>query len=57
MVVIPERKVWTSDEDVILKNIVTAGKSQKWSEIAKVMDVEHNIQGRTGKQCRERYSL
>jgi hypothetical protein len=37
--------------------IVETKKIKKWSFIARMMEVEHGVKGRTGKQCRERYFI
>lgn len=48
----PERKVWTSEEDKLLKHLKEDLKIPKWSIIAKKMADEYSMPGRTGKQCR-----
>jgi hypothetical protein len=53
----PERKVWSADEDKILKFLKEERGEKKWSVIAKIMGEEFNVPGRTGKQCRERYGF
>jgi|688.fasta_scaffold322423_2 hypothetical protein len=42
-------------EDRILKDLYEEKNIKKWSEIARIMESEHQIKGRNGKQCRERY--
>jgi hypothetical protein len=42
-------------EDRILKDLYEEKNIKKWSEIARIMELEHHIKGRNGKQCRERY--
>ena len=39
-----------------MRDIIIGMKITKWSEVAKLMLSKYAIQGRTGKQCRERYS-
>ena len=51
----PERKVWSAEEDKILIFLKEEKGIAKWSLIAKTMDEEYKIYGRTGKQCRERF--
>lgn len=58
-----ERKIWTQEvllrliqEDRVLLEIIQVRKIKKWSAIARCMETEYNVYGRTGKQCRERYS-
>jgi len=44
------KRTWTEDEDKLLLQLISEyGAENKWTEIAK------NIDGRVGKQCRERY--
>ena len=45
------KKIWTKDEDDLLLQLVAKyGVENKWTEIAK------DLNGRIGKQCRERYN-
>ena len=48
----PLRKAWTQEEDKILKFLRDEQNEIKWSVIAKTMQEEYGIVGRTGKQCR-----
>jgi hypothetical protein len=50
----PERKVWSEEEDKILRHLREERREKKWASIARIMEQEFKIQGRTGKQCRER---
>lgn len=50
----PERKLWTAEEDTVLKHLKEDLCIRKWSIIAKKMADEYSMIGRTGKQCRER---
>ena len=50
-----ERKIWTQEEDRVLLEIIQVRKIKKWSAIARCMETEYNLFGRTGKQCRERW--
>lgn len=50
-----ERKNWTEYQDQILKYLKEERKIKRWTDIAKIMNVEYKIGGRNGKQCRERY--
>jgi hypothetical protein len=54
-----ERKVWTPEvsfnfiqEDRVLQEIIEVKKIKKWSAVARCMDSEYLLPGRTGKQCR-----
>lgn len=42
-------------EDDILRKLFEGEKIRKWSEISKKMWQEFKLEGRSGKQCRERY--
>jgi len=42
-------------EDNILQKLFEVDGIKKWSEISRLMEQDHNIPGRNGKQCRERY--
>lgn len=44
-----DRTAWTEEEDVTLRKLVGQHGLQQWSSIA------HDLEGRTGKQCRERW--
>lgn len=50
-----ERRPWSAEEDQILKDLFEKVKLNKWSLIARRMEEEYQMGGRTGKQCRERY--
>jgi hypothetical protein len=47
-----ERKVWNEEEDRILRYLKVEKGEKKWSAIARKMEEDFNIKGRTGKQCR-----
>lgn len=56
-----ERKIWTPEvapfftqEDRVLTEIIEVKQIKKWCSIARCMEVEYFLPGRTGKQCRER---
>jgi len=48
------RRLWNSKEDEAIENLVKKYGDKKWTLIAKKLDEEYSIIGRTGKQCRER---
>lgn len=50
----PERKLWTEDEDKALRFLKEEEGLLKWSVISRRMHLQFGIEGRTGKQCRER---
>ena len=47
-----ERKAWTKDEDEALLQIIQVRKIKRWNDVSKAMELDFNIYGRTGKQCR-----
>jgi AraC-like DNA-binding protein len=49
-----EKRPWSEEEDEILKHVFETSGLTKWSHIARKMQAEHGITGRSGKQCRER---
>ena len=46
--------MWSAEEDEVLRLLKDERGEKKWSLIARKMDLEFGIRGRTGKQCRER---
>jgi hypothetical protein len=50
-----DRRVWSQDEDDAIRALVTKYGTKTWSVIAEQIVKEYNIEGRTGKQCRERW--
>jgi hypothetical protein len=50
--VMPERKMWSEEEDRVLRLLREERREKKWSMIARCMEGEFGIAGRTGKQCR-----
>jgi hypothetical protein len=49
------RRVWTPDEDEAIRQLVTKFGTKSWSAIAEHVVKDYGINGRTGKQCRERW--
>ncbi len=49
------RRVWTRDEDEAIRILVSKYGIRSWSSIAEHIVIDHNIHGRSGKQCRERW--
>jgi myb proto-oncogene protein len=49
-----EKRLWTDQEDRILKKLVEDTKFTKWTHIARTICDEYGIKGRNGKQCKER---
>jgi myb proto-oncogene protein len=50
------RRLWTNDEDEAITKLVEIYGIGRWAFIAKKLHERYNISGRSGKQCRERYS-
>ena len=44
-----------SQEDKVLRWLYEEEGMKRWTEIARRMEMEFKIEGRNGKQCRERY--
>jgi hypothetical protein len=47
-----ERKNWTEAEDLALKRLREDENISKWSEIARIMEIQFGIKERNQKQCR-----
>ena len=54
-IVMPERKMWTEEEDRVLRHLVEERGITRWADLPRIMEEEFAIAGRNGKQCRERY--
>ena len=50
-----DRRVWSYEEDEAIRALVAKYGTKTWSIIAEQILKEYNIEGRTGKQCRERW--
>ena len=50
-----KRKPWTLSEDEAIRQLVSLNGTQQWAIIAKRLETDFNIRGRSGKQCRERW--
>lgn len=48
-------RVWTPEEDDAIRHLVAKYGTKTWSIIAEQIVKEFGIEGRTGKQCRERW--
>jgi hypothetical protein len=49
-----EKKIWSEEEDVLLRNLYEEEGLRNWSLIAKRMSAEHGMPRKSAKQCRER---
>ena len=49
------RRVWTKEEDNSIFAMVQKYGVKSWAAIAEKISTVYGIQGRTGKQCRERW--
>jgi myb proto-oncogene protein len=50
-----DRRVWTTEEDNAIRQLVAKHGTKSWSVIAENLQKELSIAGRSGKQCRERW--
>ena len=50
-----KRKPWCTFEDDAIRTLVLSSGTQQWALIAKRLESEYFIKGRSGKQCRERW--
>lgn len=50
-----KRRPWTPYEDQAIRELVQQNDKQQWANIAARLSFEFNINGRSGKQCRERW--
>lgn len=50
-----KRKHWTQQEDDAIRVAVTTSKDCRWTEIARLLEENFGILGRSSKQCRERW--
>lgn len=50
-----DRRVWSLQEDNAIRELVARHGTRSWSIIAEHIVSDHDICGRTGKQCRERW--
>jgi len=48
------RRLWKEEEDEAILNLVKENGIKKWTLISKKLSEEYGINGRSGKQCRER---
>jgi len=49
------RRPWIEEEDRAVHSLVTALGTRKWTAVAERLRTEFGIEGRSGKQCRERW--
>ena len=50
-----DRRVWSQQEDGAIRDLVMRYGTRSWSVIAEHIVSDYSIEGRTGKQCRERW--
>jgi len=48
------RRLWSDEEDEAISNLVETYGTRRWTFIAKKLQENYKIYGRSGKQCRER---
>ena len=49
------RRPWTKEEDNAIVMLVADNGTKRWSLIAECLRDRYKVEGRTGKQCRERW--
>jgi hypothetical protein len=49
------RRIWTAEEDEAIRDLVKSLGTGSWTTIAESLAKEYRIEGRTGKQCWERW--
>ena len=49
------RRHWAQEEDEAIKVLVLLHGTKSWTLIAELLQTEYGVQGRSGKQCRERW--
>ena len=49
------RKHWTAAEDAAISQLVGDGENVKWNNVAEQLACNFGLEGRSGKQCRERW--
>ena len=49
------RRPWAEDEDSAVHSLVLALGTRKWTAVAERLRMDFGIEGRSGKQCRERW--
>ena len=50
-----DRRAWNVDEDNVIKRLVHKHGIRQWTKVAQEMETKYNLEGRSGKQCRERW--
>eukprot|EP00826_Nyctotherus_ovalis_P041489 TRINITY_DN4180_c0_g1_i4.p3 TRINITY_DN4180_c0_g1~~TRINITY_DN4180_c0_g1_i4.p3 ORF type:complete len:134 (+),score=37.62 TRINITY_DN4180_c0_g1_i4:175-576(+) len=48
------RQLWKAEEDDAIASLIREHGTKKWTLVARKLQEEYKIYGRTGKQCRER---
>lgn len=50
-----DRRPWSNSEDEALKALVQTLGVKRWAEVSQQLEEIHEVTGRSGKQCRERW--
>lgn len=50
-----QKRSWTQEEDTALLALIKLIGVGKWQQITQALEIDYEIMGRTGKQCRERW--
>lgn len=50
-----DRRAWNEEEDNVIRRLVSKHGIRQWTKVAQEMDTKFHLEGRSGKQCRERW--
>ena len=50
------RNLWSPDQDEAIVKLVGVHGTKKWAIIAKLLEEDYGVSGRSGKQIRERWN-
>ena len=48
----PMKKIWSQEEDTLLKKLYEENNVKNWSEVARKMATEYGLKRKSAKQCR-----
>jgi myb proto-oncogene protein len=50
-----DRRTWSEEDDEAIKDLVKLYGTKRWAAVAEQLAAQYQIEGRTSKQCRERW--
>lgn len=50
-----DRRAWNEEEDNVIRKLVNKHGIRQWTKVAQEMETKFHLDGRSGKQCRERW--